>query len=96
MTQDFRGIGIDGSIDNQAYALSDLSNVHIIDYKIQNLVLTRTKDSIIAIYTLFLLVPLYPTQFVPIPEMSIFKKVHDTWKWKADANMNLYNVQSPP
>jgi len=94
MTQDFRGLGLDGQIVNRTYALNALKNTYIIEYIIQDLVLTRTEDSLSAMYTLFLKVPIYNGMLVPMVEMSTFQKVDGRWKWKADANFNEYNVES--
>jgi len=88
MTRDFHSIGINGVVQNREQSIVNLINSQIIDYQIQNLVLTRTKDAIIATYVLYLKVASSPTSFLPIPEMSNFQKVEGKWKWKVDANMS--------
>jgi len=90
MTEDFHAVGMDGVVVNRSPAIIDLTQLKLISYQIQDLVLTRTKDSIIATYMLFVKVTSSPTVFFPIAEMSTFQKVHGKWKWKADADMNQY------
>lgn len=90
MTQDFRVIFINGAIQSRTYALYSLINSQIIDYSIQDLLLTRTEDCIIATYVLNVRNAPSPMVSLSTAEMSTFQKVHGTWKWKADANMNQY------
>jgi len=90
MTQDFRVIYLNGAIQNRTYALYSLISAQIIDYTIQDLLLTRTKDCIFAMYVLNVRTAISPMVTTPMAEMSTFQKVDGKWKWKADANLNQY------
>ena len=97
MSSKYSCIGIIGNLSNRSEEIAFLKFLEIKDVEFDVVKVVKVSEDVLAVqYNLSIMSQeAVPDAFLPSARMSVFKKEHGTWLWKADADMSNFLIDTP-